>query len=352
MTTRVRHLDEDVLRHLAQDASGPCVSIYLPPQRGSIGRLATERRIEELRRAARDQLVAPPWSLDDASVAALLDPAIQRFDSVEREPNEGVAIFVTAGSTDLVIVPGNTPALVTVAAEPDLLPLVAALAARTEFDLLVLSPDHVQLFRSNARALQPMARYDLPRSRDDARWNAPHEADQSVPHPEASDRDERTNATWRFIEIVERRLPPTVREGRVPLVVAAVDDDAAVFRLVSSHPKLLTLTALGNPAGVSLARVHNAAADLVLELGSMDHDARRARFADLAGTDRTAREPCELRAAVAEGRIDTLFVGDHTAFPAATMLQIVAGTLRTGGTVLTSSPSDQIEPAVAATLRN
>ena len=214
-----------------------------------------------------DQLVAPPWSLDDATVAALLDPAIQRFDSVEREPNEGVAIFVTACSTDLVIVPGNTPALVTVASEPDLLPLVAALAARTEFDLLVLSPDHVQLFRSNARALQPMARYDLPRSRDDAHWNEPHEADLDAPHPEASGRDERTNATWRFIEIVERRLPPAVREGRVPLVVAAVDDDAAVFRLVSSHPKLLTLTALGSPAGVSLARLHDAAADLVLELG-------------------------------------------------------------------------------------
>ena len=30
------------------------------------------------------------------------------------------------------IAPGNTPALVTVASEPDLLPLVAALAARTE----------------------------------------------------------------------------------------------------------------------------------------------------------------------------------------------------------------------------
>ena len=177
MTTRVRHLDEGVLRQLAQDAAGPCVSIYLPPQRGSIGRLATERRVEELRRTARDQLVAPPWSLDDATVAALLDPAIQRFDGVEREPNEGVAIFVTASSTDLVIVPGNTPALVTVASEPDLLPLVAALAARTEFDLLVLSPDHVQLFRSNARALQPMARYDLPRSREDARWNESHEAD-------------------------------------------------------------------------------------------------------------------------------------------------------------------------------
>ncbi len=352
MTTRVRHLDEDVLRHLAQDSSGPCVSIYLPPQRGSIGRLATERRIEELRRAARDQLVAPPWSLDDASVAALLDPAIQRFDSVEREPNEGVAIFVTATSTDLVIVPGNTPALVTVAAEPDLLPLVAALAARTEFDLLVLSPDHVQLFRSNARALQPMARYDLPRSREDARWYEPQEAELDAPQPEASGRDERSNATWRFIEIVERRLPAAVREGRVPLVVAAVDDDAAVFRLVSSHPKLLTLTALGSPAGVSLARLHDAAADLVMELGCEDHEARRAHFADLARTGRTARKACELRAAVADGRIDTLFVGDHTAFPAATMLQIIAGTLRTGGTVLASSPSNEIEPVVAATLRD
>ena len=351
MTTRVRHLDEEVLRHLAQDSAGPCVSIYLPPQRGSIGRLATERRVEELRRAARDQLVAPPWSLDDATVAALLEPAIQRFDNVEREPNEGVAIFVTACSTDLVIVPGNAPALVTVASEPDLLPLVAALAARTEFDLLVLSPDHVQLFRSNARALQPMARYDLPRNRDDTRWNEPHEAQLDAPHPEAGDGDERASATWRFIETVERRLPAAVREGRVPLVVAAVDDDAAVFRLVSSHPKLLTLTELGSPAGVSLARLHDAAADLVVEHGCEDHEARRTRFADLARTGHTAREVCELRAAVADGRIETLFVGDHTALPTATMLQIVAGTLRSGGTVLASAPSDEIEPIVAATLR-
>ncbi|HEY5875884.1 MAG TPA: hypothetical protein VIT64_11305 [Ilumatobacteraceae bacterium] len=352
MTTRVRHLDEDVLRHLAQEPAGPCVSIYLPPQRGSVGRLVTERRVEELRRSARDQLVAPPWSLDDATVAALLDPAIQRFDSVEREPNEGVAIFVTAWSTDLVIAPGNTPALVTVASEPDLLPLVAALAARTEFDLLVLSPDHVQLFRSDARALQPMARYDLPRRREDAPWNEPLEADPAAALPDATDRDERTNATWRFIEIVERRLPPAVREGRVPLVVAAVDDDAAVFRLVSSHPKLLTLTAFGSPAGLSLARLHDAAADLVLERGCEDNEARRARFADLARAGRTAREPCELRAAAAAGRIETLFVGDHTTLPAATLLEIVAGTLRTGGAVLATSPSDESESVVAATLRD
>ena len=142
------------------------------------------------------------------------------------------------------------------------------------------------------------------------------------------------------------------REGRVPLVVAAVDDDAAVFRLVSSHPKLLTLTGLGSPAGVSLARLHDAAADLVVEHGCEDHEARRTRFADLARTGHTAREVCELRAAVADGRIETLFVGDHTALPTATMLQIVAGTLRSGGTVLASAPSDEIEPIVAATLRN
>jgi hypothetical protein len=47
-----------------------------------------------------------------------------------------------------------------------------------------------------------------------------------------------------------------------------------------------------------------------------------------------------------------LFVGDHTTLPAATLLEIVAGTLRTGGAVLATSPSDESESVVAATLRD
>ncbi|MGD9701660.1 MAG: hypothetical protein AB7Q42_11555 [Acidimicrobiia bacterium] len=351
MTTRVRHLDEEVLRQLAADLRGPCVSMYLPPQRGTIGRLATERRIEQLRRMARDQLVAAPWSFDDRSVSELLDPAMHRLDTVEREPNEGFALFLTALSTDLVIVPGDTPELVTVAEEADLLPLVTALAKQTEFDLLVLSQNNVQLFRSSAHDLQPMVRYDLPRSREDALWYERHEPNQSALHPGPSFKDERKDSIERFIEVVERRLPPPVREGRLPLVVAAVDYEAALFRKASSHPKLLVLTKLGSPDRVPLARLHDAAAELVLQHGCADLEERRTRFAELAGTGLTADDPGELRAAAADGRIETLFVSDHTALPAVMMVEIVAGTLRTGGTVVASTPSDALGPVVAATLR-
>jgi Bacterial archaeo-eukaryotic release factor family 3 len=352
MTTRVRHLDDHVLRQLAHDPpAAPCVSVYLPPQRGSFGRRATEEHVAQLRRRAAGELAAEPWSYAANDIAELVDPALARLLAVDREPHEGFALFITPTGTDLVLVPGTTPESVTVAGEPDLLPLVSALSSQTEFDLLVLSQHLVQLFRSSAHDLQPMMRYDLPKNRDDALWFERHEPNPARLHPGPSAKDLAKVSIERFIEIVVHRLPPAVQDGHHPLVVVAVEYEAAMFRKLSSHPRLITLTELGSPDHVALSRIHDAAVKAVLSLGDEELAERRAHFAELDGTGLTAVEQAELQAAAAEGRIDTLFVGDHTVLPACMLVGIVTGTLRAGGTVVAHSPNDDPRCAVAATLR-
>lgn len=353
MMTDVRQLDEQVLRDLAhRPVSAPCVSFYLPPTRGSIGRQAANESLRMLQRHAADMLTGAPWELSDAATAELIEPAVAQLASIERQPYEGLACFVDADGCHTVVVPGPTPTTVTVAAEPDLLPLVTALGTQFDFDLLILSQRHVQLFRCTANELEPMTRYDLPANLDDALATDLNETNATPLDRGSTYKEERKEAVERFVQIVERRLPPSVREGRRPLVVAAIDFEAAVFAKASSHPMLVKLTDLGSPEHLSASKVHEAAVALIAQRAQASAEGVRDRFSELDGTGRTAREPDDVRQAADEGRVDTLLVAPEVAEARASELAaVVKATLRTGGRVMTVSPTSNGEPSIAAILR-
>lgn len=351
MMTDVRRMDEQVLRDLAnRPVSAPCVSFYLPPTRGSIGRQAATDTLKALRHEAAIDLAGPPWGLSEPAIAELLDRAVTQLSSTAREPFEGLACFVDADACQVVVVPNPVPATVTVAAEPDLLLLAVALRSQFEFDLLILSQRHVQLFRCDANQLEPTTRYDLPASRDAALSLDLDESNAGPRDRGATYKEERKDATERFVQIVERRLPPAVREGHRPLVVAAVDFEAAVFAKASNHPKLVKLTELGSPEHLAPSKVHAAAVALI----ERDVDAAlasiRDRYFELDGTGRTVHDPEALHEAAGEGRIDTLLVAPE-AVPGAVSLALVRATLAAGGRVVAVSPATDGDPLVAAILR-
>ena len=352
MMTDVRQLDEQVLRDLAhRPVNAPCVSLYLAPTRGSVGRQATIDTLKSLRHQAASMLAEPRWGLAEPAIDALLDPAIAQLTATTREPYEGLACFVDDDGCHVVVAPSSTPSEVTVSTEPDLVPLVVALASQLEFDLLILSQRRVQLFHCSANELVPMTRYELPESQDDALRVDLNESNAGPLDRGSTYKDERKEAVERFVQIVERRLPPSVREGRRPLVVAAVDFEAALFAKTSTHRRLIRLTDLGSPEHLAPSKVHAAAVALVEQDGMSSLLAVRERYLELAGTGRTLSEPDEMQQAADEGRVDTLLVAPEPFDGDAARAGLVNATLRTGGHVVPVSPTTNGTPRVAAILR-
>jgi hypothetical protein len=94
----------------------------------------------------------------------------------------------------------------------------------------------------------------------------------------------------------------------LPLVLAGVEWEQAIFRSVSRHPRIVEAGIEGNPEGLAIGELHEKAWALVEPV--LHEDARRAAaaFEDLAGTPRASRDLEEVVLAAADGRVDVIFV--------------------------------------------
>ena len=371
MTTHERCLDSSQLRRLAAlDLPGPCVSIYLAPVRGTIGRLSTEETVHTLLRDARPQLTAEPWSLDGRAATRLLQPVLDMALASGRHDDEGAAVFVAADLVERFAVPGITESCISVGRRPDLLPAALAAAKDHAFHLLVLSQRRVELHRCTATESVPVSDADLPSSLEDALWYEHHSPSSNlhggahigqdtiaaIGHGGDSMKDVRKDAIQRFIGMVDRALPPEVHDGPLPLVVAALEFEAAMLRDARPHRDLLLLTALGTPERHSIEELRTAAAAMLQERAEHGRPEALDRYATLAGTGRTCSGTPAVTEAAAHGQVGTLLVDpvDVAALTddvRVTLTDAVAAVLATGAEVVGVPHGALGDEPVAALLR-
>jgi hypothetical protein len=112
----------------------------------------------------------------------------------------------------------------------------------------------------------------------------------------------------RFCQQVDRGLVPALRGGSAPLVLAAVESVAAIYRQANTYRHLADAFVPGNPEGVSASDLHGRAWPLVESVMQGARASAIARFHAARGTGKATGDLVEALLAAADGRLDVLFV--------------------------------------------
>lgn len=317
-------LNRDDLRELAQ-GDPPCVSLYLPTHRAGAETQQDPIRFKNLLRAAAEQLSAAAPSTDGADSDAILAPARDLLDDHPfwQHQSDGLAVFLSPAGRRLYRLPLAFEELAVVGDRFHLAPLLPLLGGDGLFYILALSQNRVRLFAATRHRVREVDLRDIPESLVDAlgydfeqrtlqfHSGTPRAAGGGrapIYHGHGPSADETKEEVARFLQLVDHGVRRLLREPTAPVVVAAVDWEASLYRDLSKLPNLVPEAIEGNPDAASAEELHRRALEKVTPLFAADRDKAAERWAAAAGTGRTGERVEEVVVAAADGRVDTLFV--------------------------------------------
>jgi hypothetical protein len=119
--------------------------------------------------------------------------------------------------------------------------------------------------------------------------------------------DDEKDQVLRFLQVLDDALLRHLRRRPLPLVLAGVEYELAMFREVSRHPQIVPGGIEGNPELLSADELHRRAWPLVEPALQSDLQRAVAAFDELGGSDRVSCDLEDVLRAAVDGRIDTLF---------------------------------------------
>jgi len=318
-------------------ASGPCLTLVMPiPQplelaaRLKNGIRAMEKQLGEMRMAEAEaqELLAPVRQLAIAAeaghrwahaLAALRAPGVFRhFWLRERLPE-------TAAAGERF----------------EIRSLLAALARDQRFHVLALSRSRVRLFGMTPHGVEerPLETVAPPETDLDAR------ASEKMGE---KDRDD----DRRLLKDVERRVTAALEPDSGPLILAAVEHEAALYRRLNRYPHLLEEAIHGSPDGSTAQALHERGWEIVSRRRGEALEKALAEYRKHEGTTRVSRHAATVLREAAEGRVAGLFLTAQTGggLPDDPMNRAACDTVRQGGWAFTLPAEDMPAPGPAAAL--
>lgn len=303
--------------------SDACVSIYVPttPLTQHIG----GARIEygNLVKSALAQLEAAGF---DKRRRARLDEGLAMLaddDEFWRVQAHSLAVFATPDRVVTFRLANKLEAMAEVSDRFHLKPLLRAVTFPHEAFVLALSENQVRLFEVLPDAAPvPVKIPDLPKSA------ASHAGKSTLNDRSASGRIQGSEGQrvrhMQYLRAIDAALRPVLTGRTTPLILAAVDPLAALYRSVNSYPHLLPDGIKVSPDDMKDAELARLAVPALDAAHADQIKQAKALYETRAGQGRTATDLTDVARAATFGAIDLLF---------ADIDEVVPGTIDDSGVV-------------------
>lgn len=318
-------LAREDLASLARDRGGRHVSIYLPTHAAAPDNHGDHSAFRGLVREAEDTLHA--LEVRGSQAAALLAPARALLEDgmFWRPQPGGVAVFLKEGEMRVVRFPHHVAPHVSVDGRFHMKPLLVNLGACGPFHVLGLTQHSVRLWRGTSTRLTPVPMGNLPTSLDQVLRNDGRD-EQIRSHTGGTGRTTspgrraavfhgggtETGITTRYLVEYCQRVAAGVRDliagEEGPLVLAATEPLAGLYRGMDASRRLAESMIEGNPEGMTPAELYRRACAAVAPEFDRVVNAAVRRYHDLSATTQASAAPLEVVAAAAYGRVEVIFV--------------------------------------------
>ena len=283
------------------------VSIYAPstPIGAQVGasRLEFKNLIKEAvaqleqSGAASDQVEAITEELDD-----ILDD-----DEFWREQSRSIAVFATPELCRTYRLPNRLPSEVEVGDRLYVKPLLRVITFPQAGYVLALAAGSVRLIEFVADG--PSAVVNVPGLPDSAASAAGKSSlSDRAPIRRIQGDEGQKLRLLQYARKIDQALRPLLAGLDVPLVLAAAEPMASVYRQINSYPHLVSVGVPGNPEQVQDENLVASARTIIDDQHRRDIRELNERIADLENSGRSSSDLAALAYAATQGVVDTLLV--------------------------------------------
>jgi Bacterial archaeo-eukaryotic release factor family 11 len=240
------------------------------------------------------------------------DPSAE-IDEFWRAQANGLAVLATPETMRTFRLPNRPSPLAEVAGRFHLTPLIRAMVEPHDIFVLALSENHVRLVHAFVNL--PPVRVQvtgLPKSAKDATGRP--SVNVRSPHGRIHGWEGQKVLLHQYARKVDQAVRSALAGRTAPLVLAAAEPLASIFRSVSSYPRLVEDMIGGSPDDVSDRQLEDAALPILDRLYTRELKAILARYDELKPRRATTDVSYAAHAATA-GALDQLLVDLDTNIP-------------------------------------
>ncbi|MCI0485252.1 MAG: hypothetical protein L0229_01370 [Blastocatellia bacterium] len=325
----MNELTKDELTALMEKQTGPCVSILMPTHRMGKETLQDPIRFKNLIREAENRLAASGIQKEDSfpqttEAGELLEPARRLLEDGDfwQHHKDGLAVFLSRSVFRYYRLPVAVQELAVVANRFHIKPLLQMIGDDGRFYILALSQKYVRLFEATRYDVEEVHLEDVPESLADAlKYEDPQSQLQfhtgapggggrraAVFHGHGVGIDDMKDRILRYFQKIDEGLQETLKNERVPLIIASVDYMFSIYKEASAYPHIVDEAIAGNPEEVKPEELHRRARTILQPYFQRAKEAAAARFKELAGNGKTSGDLREVIPAAYHGRVESLFV--------------------------------------------
>jgi hypothetical protein len=319
-------VNRDTILRLAAVSGWPSVSIYLPTHHRPTETEPDRIRLRNLVGEARQALIA--GGLHDTEADTLLTrvSTLSANEDLWSGGFKGLAIFVTAGGTEVLRVDTPMPERAVVGDRLYLRPLFAAHHTDVHFWALALDKNGVRLLRGDRTAVKevPLPAGTPVKLEDETKYDV-HDVAlrfQTIPgvgpnqgrgvaqyHGHGGEKDADKVSLLQFLSDVDRGVTTVIgAQCTDPLVVLGVDYIVETYREVASYAGIVPERLDGATGHLSATEIRDRALAALASRIAKTTEADVAELTEKTGTGSTSADPVEVLAAAAAGRVKTLFM--------------------------------------------
>jgi Bacterial archaeo-eukaryotic release factor family 11 len=331
------HIDIPTLaefKALAQVKGETCVSLYLPTSHlgdnAKLNRTAfkdiAKEALSQLKEAGADKkkiavfegqfehLAGPEHDVqDEGKIRKLQRAKPNPIESFWHYQGNGLAVLATVGKMRMFRLPDRPKPLAEVADRFHLTPLIRAMTSPHDVFVLALAEESVRLVHAFVNF--PPERLQVP--------NLPSNAEEATRRPSFHVRAPRRRLQnlegeklllHQYVRKVEHAISSVLAGRNAPLVLAAEEPLASMFRSVNTHPRLADEMIEGNPGLTTDAELEDAAIPILDRLYSRELKAVIALYDELKPRRATTDVSYAAHAATA-GAVEQLLVDLDAVIP-------------------------------------
>jgi hypothetical protein len=299
--------------------AGPvCISLFLPIQRGGIDAFQNPVRLRNLLTQAKQELEKRDY--DEAAIEALLQPGHSLVEDVSfwEHPRDGLALFLAPGLLRPYRLPLAFKERVEVGPRFLIRPLLPLLSGDGRFCVLALSQNAVRLLEGTRDSLREVALEGVPKSLaealqyDEAQTHQNVQYNAGLPFPGNTEpKEDRKEKIARYFHLVGKALPESIKNGSVPLVLAGVEYETAIYRQITTCPHLVAEGIPGNPERLKPEALHARAWQLVQPYFQEAQRQAIVQYTERVGTGLASDDIREIVPAACSGRVAFLLAGEE-----------------------------------------
>ena len=301
-------------RALATTRADACISLYLPTTVRTQDTPATRTRLKVLGKAALDQLADSGF--DKRRQAIIEDHLAELAEDAEfwRFQAHSLAVLVTPETIRTFRLPNRLTAMAEVSDRFHLKPLLRAITFPHEAFVLALSENAVRLVEVFADLpAQQINIHDLPKNAADSVRRA--SVNDRSPSRRIQGSEGQKVLLRQYSRQVDAALRPVLAGRDTPLILAATEPLASIFRLVNTHPGLAEATISTSPDRISDADLATATRPILDAIYARDINAMRALFESRKGQGRATSDLSDAARAATFGAIEQLMVDIDEVIP-------------------------------------